>query len=255
VFAARRVAGGRRVEPSYAQLIAASRSIAAALGRRALSAERPALMLSGKDLEHLTLQFGCLWAGVPFAPVSPAYTLLAQDFARLRQLVSMVTPGLIFASGGALARAMAAVGGDAELVLTEGAVAGRSVTPSAELLGEADSAAAGAAHAAIGAETIAKFLFTSGSTRAPEAVTHTHPMLCANHQMQSRSFALMGDEPPVLVDWLPWNHTFGGNQNACTRPARRACCGHDAPAEGRQLPLATRQTGVSARPHSRRGQH
>jgi feruloyl-CoA synthase len=189
-----------------------------ALVDRGLSAERPVAILSDNDLAHLTLTLGAMWAGIPVTPVSPAYSLLSQDYGKLRHIVATVTPGLVFASGPAYARAIAAtIGADVEVVLSEGAgpdvLPGHRVTPFEALLATAPGAAVEAAHAAVGPETIAKFLFTSGSTKVPKAVINTHRMLCANQQMLQQSLAFLADEPPVLVDWLPWNHTFGGNHN------------------------------------------
>jgi feruloyl-CoA synthase len=215
VFAAQRGEGGTWVTITYAQMLERARRIAQALATRALSAERPVVILSDNDLDHLTLAFGALWAGVPYAPVSAAYSLLSQDFAKLRHILATLTPGLVFASdGAAYGRAISAcVGADVELVLARGGVEGRRATPFAELLAQAPGAAEAAAHARVGAQTIAKFLFTSGSTKQPKGVVNTHRMLCANQQQILQAFAFLADEPPVMVDWLPWNHTFGGNHN------------------------------------------
>jgi len=222
VFVARREAAGadggdahrgwRTV--TYAQMLARAQAVGEALARRPLSAERPIAILSGNDLEHLTLAFGAMWAGVPYAPVSPAYSLLSQDHARLAAVLGTLTPGLVFASGPAYARAIAAAAPpDAEVVLAEGRLDGRETTRFAALLDTPPGERAAAAHARVGPDTVAKFLFTSGSTRQPKGVINTHRMLCANLQMIRQSFAFLQDEPPVLVDWLPWNHTFGGNHN------------------------------------------
>jgi feruloyl-CoA synthase len=206
--------GGEWVRIGYAQMLERAQRIGQALVARGLSAERPVAILSDNDLEHLSLALGAMWAGVPFVPVSPAYSLLAQDHARLRHIVGTVTPGLIFASGPAYARAIAAVAArDAEVVLTHGSIEGRATTPFAALLSAPPAADVAAAHAATGPDTIVKFLFTSGSTQHPKGVINTQRMLCANQQMLAQTLAFLGDEPPVLVDWLPWNHTFGGNHN------------------------------------------
>ena len=95
---------------------------------------------------------------------------------------------------------------------TEGAVEGRVTTPFADAARH-PGAGGDAAHARVGPDTIAKFLFTSGSTKDPKGVINTQRMLCANQQMLRQALAFLADEPPVLVDWLPWNHTFGGNHN------------------------------------------
>jgi feruloyl-CoA synthase len=215
VFAAQRGEDGAWVTISYAQMLERARRIGQALAQRPLSAERPIVILSDNDLEHLTLALAAMWVGVPYAPISAAYSLLSQDHAKLRHIVQTLTPGLVFASDGApFARAIeAVVAPDVEVVLTRGTLEGRPSTPFGALLAPEPAAAEAAAHAQVGADTIAKFLFTSGSTKQPKGVINTQRMLCSNLQMIRQAFAFLADEPPVLVDWLPWNHTFGGNHN------------------------------------------
>jgi len=214
VFVAKRRHGGDWQTITYAQMLERAQSVGQAIAKRGLSPERPIAILSDNDLEHLTLALGAMWAGVPFAPVSPAYSLVSQDYGKLRHILATLTPGLVFASGPTYAKAIAAVvTGDAEIVLTEGSLDGRKVTRFGDLLATPPGAEVEAAHATVGPDTIAKFLFTSGSTKNPKGVINTHRMLCANLQMIRQAFAFLQDEPPVLVDWLPWNHTFGGNHN------------------------------------------
>jgi feruloyl-CoA synthase len=213
-FVARRDRGGDWLRISYAQMLARAQSIGQALVERGLSAERPVAILSDNDLEHLSLAFGAMWAGIPHVPVSPAYSLLSQDHAKLRHILATVTPGLVFAAGAAYGKAIAATcGPDVEVVLGQGRLADRPATPFASLLDTAPGEAVARAHAALTPETIVKFLFTSGSTKQPKGVVNTQRMLCANQQMLRQTLAFLADEPPVLVDWLPWNHTFGGNHN------------------------------------------
>jgi feruloyl-CoA synthase len=218
VFAARRrrhgADAGTWEEISYAQMLERARRVGQALVRRGLSAERPVAVLSDNDLEHLTLALGAMWAGVPIVPISPAYSLVSQDHAKLRHVFAVTTPGLVFAADASYARALqAVVGPDVEVVLGTGSLDGRSATSFADLLAERLGAEVDAAHAATGPDTIVKFLFTSGSTLQPKGVINTQRMLCSNQQMLRQAFAFLADEPPVLVDWLPWNHTFGGNHN------------------------------------------
>ncbi|WP_425256575.1 feruloyl-CoA synthase [Rubrivivax sp. RP6-9] len=215
VLAAQRGPDGAWITVTYAQMLQRARRLGQALAQRGLSAERPIAILSDNDLDHLTLAFAAQWVGVPYAPVSAAYSLLSQDFAKLRHILGTLTPGLVFASHGApFARAIAAcVPADVEVVLAEGTLEGRATTRFAPLLDTEPGAAEAAAHAATGPDTIAKFLFTSGSTKQPKGVVNTQRMLCSNLQMIRQCFAFLQDEPPVLVDWLPWNHTFGGNHN------------------------------------------
>jgi len=213
-FAARRERGGDWLHLSYAQMLQRARAVGQALVERGLSAERPLAVLSGNDLEHLTLSLGAMWVGVPVVPVSPAYSLVSQDYGRLRHVLAATTPAMVYASDAAFASAIAAtVGAEVEVVLGSGSLEGRATTPLAALLATAPGAEAQAAHARVGPETIVKFLFTSGSTKLPKAVVNTQRMLCANQQMIRQCFAFLADAPPVLVDWLPWNHTFGGNHN------------------------------------------
>ena len=200
---------------SYAQAWATARSIAQGLVNRGLNAERPVVILSENDLEHALLALGCIVAGVPFVPTSPPYSLISQDYDKLKHVLRTVTPGLVFAADGArYGKAIAAtVGADTEVVLTEGQVEGRAITRFADLAATPATAAVDAAMAATGPDTIVKFLFTSGSTKLPKAVINTQRMWCANQQQMMTSMPVLAEQPLVLVDWLPWNHTFGGNHN------------------------------------------
>jgi feruloyl-CoA synthase len=215
LFFAKRGPDGAWRELTYAATLAKVRSLAAALVQRGLSAERPVLILSGNDLEHLLLNLACHYAGVPVVPVSPSYSLLSTDFGKLKHIFQQTTPGLVFAANGtAFAKALdAVIPADVEIAVTAGPLAHRKTTLFEELLATVAGPGTDAASAAVGPDTIAKFLFTSGSTGLPKGVINTHQMICANQAMILASFPFLGDEPPVIVDWLPWNHTFGGNHN------------------------------------------
>jgi feruloyl-CoA synthase len=206
VLAAQRdpAGGWRRV--TYADAHARVRRIGAALLERGLSAERPVAILSENSLEHLLLTLAALHVGVPCAPISPAYSLLSKDYAKLRFVFGLATPGLVFAQDEArfAAAIEAAVPKGAEVVFGN---------RFAELESVAASSRVDAAHARTGPDTIAKFLFTSGSTGQPKAVINTQRMLCANQQMLAQALPYLAEVPPVLVDWLPWHHTAGGNHN------------------------------------------
>ncbi|RRV42715.1 feruloyl-CoA synthase [Pseudomonas sp. p106] len=200
---------------TYAQMLVQVRTIAANLLGFGLSAERPLALFSGNDIEHLQIALGAMYAGIPYCPVSPAYALLSQDFAKLRHVCEVLTPGLVFATDTQpFQRAFDAVlDPSVAVVSVRGQAAGRRHLSFDSLLQPGDLAPADAAFAATGPDTIAKFLFTSGSTKLPKAVVTTQRMLCANQQMLLQTFPVFAEEPPVLVDWLPWNHTFGGSHN------------------------------------------
>jgi feruloyl-CoA synthase len=215
VFLAQRDAQYRWRTLNYAQVLDAVKRIGASLLRRDLSADRPIVIISGNGIEHALLALAAMYVGIPYAPVSPAYSLMSSDFGKLRTIIDLLTPGLVFAAdGGAFARALnAAVPDGIELVVTQNPPGGRPTSLFADLHGAEDAAGVAAAHANVTPDTIAKFLFTSGSTGAPKAVINTQRMLCSNQAMIAAGFAFVKDEPPVVVDWLPWSHTFGSNHN------------------------------------------
>jgi feruloyl-CoA synthase len=203
----------RRV--SYAETLDTVRRLAAALLSRGLSAERPLMILSGNDIEHAMLGLASLYAGIAYAPISPAYSLISRDFGKLRHIAALLTPGLVFASDGQqFAAALAAtVPDEIELVVTRNPPSGRKTTLLASLLAAEPGPAVRAAHDEVGPDTIAKILFTSGSTGTPKGVINTQRMLCSNIEMATAHFAYLRDEPPVVLDWSPWNHTAGGNHD------------------------------------------
>ncbi len=200
-------AGAERATISYGEAYEKVVALGQALLNRGLSADRPLAILSGNDLQHLLLALAAQHVGVPFAPISPAYSLVSHDFGALKHVIALLSPGLVFVSdlgkfGGALE---AAVGSGVEVIdrVAVDALAARMVGGS-EVAGR---------HAAIAPDDIAKILFTSGSTGSPKGVINTHRMLCSNQQMILQTLPFLADTPPVLVDWLPWHHTFGGNHN------------------------------------------
>jgi feruloyl-CoA synthase len=211
---ARRGPDGDWIRITYAGMLQRVRHIGQALLDRGLSAERPLAILSGNDLEHFQLALGAAYAGIPYAPISPAYSLVATDFGKLRDLLDQLTPGAVYVSEASkYARAIeAACPRDAELILGSGGIGGKPCTDFSSIL-STQPRDVDQANASVGPDTILKFLFTSGSTKKPKAVITTNRMLCSNQQMLLQTFPFLAEEPPVLVDWLPWNHTFGGSHN------------------------------------------
>jgi feruloyl-CoA synthase len=211
---------GDWVRVSYAQALGGARRVGQALLDRGLSAERPVVILSENTLEHALMSLACLYAGIPYCPVSPAYATVSQDYDKLRHVMDTLTPGLVYAADGArYGKAIAAtVGKNVEVVLGQGQIEGRKTMTLQALHDgtEPRSSGKGAVDVAMHAvrpDTIAKFLFTSGSTKMPKPVINTHRMWCANLQQITLSLPAVAEEPPIFVDWLPWNHTFGGNHN------------------------------------------
>ena len=211
---ARRGRDGSWRHISYAQALERVRRLAAGLLPLNLSAERPLVILSGNSIEHLLLGLAAMYSGVPYCPVSPAYSQASSDLAKLRYVIDLLTPGLVAAfGGGAFARAIASVVPLQTPVLGDGLTMPNRRILTLEDLAAADPDQLASAHGNTGPDTIAKFLLTSGSAGQPKAVITTQRMLCSNQIMLREALPFVTEEPPVLVDWLPWNHTFGGSHN------------------------------------------
>jgi len=189
---------------TYAQFRSAARNVAQALLNRNLSSERPIAILSGNDLEHAVLGFAAYYAGIPYSPISTAYSLVSSDFGKLRYIFDLLTPGLVFVNDAAPFRKAldAVIPRDAEIVTSFSTLAATTATTDVDR-----------AHDAVTPDTVAKILFTSGSTGTPKGVENTQRMLTSNQEIVRSVLQWVDDEPPVICDWLPWNHTFGGNHD------------------------------------------
>ncbi len=215
VFAARRGTDGEWIRQTFAQTLQIVRALGQAMLGLNLSVDRPVAILSGNSLEHLNIALACAYIGVPHAPVSPPYSLVSRDYGKLRYILDLITPGLVFVDDAVpyAAAINAAVPADTPVVCVSGEVTGRPVSKYADWLKTNPTALVDQAFGQVNADTVLKFLFTSGSTKMPKAVTTTNRMICANQQMICQSMIFLTEEPPLLVDWLPWNHVFGGSHN------------------------------------------
>jgi len=205
-------AGERTI--SYGEARQSARSIAEGLLSFNLGPERPLAILGGNSIDYALIKLAALYVGVPLAPIAPAYALQSIDYLKLAHAFRVLTPGMIVVEDGGVYQTAL------EHALQEDipVLALRNPSPNmaglASLRGKGSGQeAVSAAAARVGRETVAKYMFTSGSTGMPKAVINTHGMLCANAQMKRQVAPVLAEAPPVMVDWAPWNHTAGGNSN------------------------------------------
>ena len=208
---AERAADGSWRTCSYGAAVAAAEAIGQALLEQGLGPGRPLLVLSGNSVDHLLMMLGAMTAGVPVAPVSVAYSLQSRDHARIREIAGLIRPGAVFAEDAERFGPALDALGQARAIVSSGRRAG--AVRLAELMACPPGRLVAEAFTALRADAIAKILFTSGSTGTPKGVLNTHRMLAANQQMMRQAWPFLAAERPVIVDWLPWSHTFGGNHN------------------------------------------
>jgi feruloyl-CoA synthase len=218
-FLAERSPDGGWQRVSYAQTLQAVAAIGQALIGRGAGEERPVCILSENSLDHALLVLGAMAVGVPASSISIAYALQSRDHAKLKAIVKALTPGILYVADGARYQAaLNALDGagllDGVEIVTSGAhAAGRQLTDFASLLETKSAEEYAERRGQIGLDTIAKILFTSGSTGTPKGVINTHRMLCSNQQALAQMWPFLHEKRPVILDWLPWSHTFGANHN------------------------------------------
>ena len=207
-------ASGRRAI-TYRETLDAVQRIGEGLLALGLNTETPLAILSENSVDCALVTLAALWIGTPASPISPAYALKATDYAKLIEVVNALNPGAVFVADGERygPAIRAAFPATPPVICGAGAVAGRATTPLAQLKRSDLSPRAAAANAAVTGETIGKIMFTSGSSAAPKPVIQPHRMLAVNRQQCAQAYRFLNDAPPVMVDWLPWHHTFGGNNN------------------------------------------
>ncbi|MBL6932144.1 MAG: feruloyl-CoA synthase [Rhodospirillales bacterium] len=214
LFLAERKADGSWRKITYGDFLSRVERIAQALLDRNLDKERPVMILSDNGVDNALLLHACMYVGIPVVPVSPAYSLMSQDHGKLKHIFSQILPELIFTANGEMfAKAMAALPMDGvEVVVSAAPPDGMSCTFFDDL-DAAPTDAVSESFNAVGPDTLAKILYTSGSTGMPKGVKNTQRMMCSNQQAITQLWPFVKAKPPIIVDWLPWNHTFGGNHN------------------------------------------
>jgi feruloyl-CoA synthase len=200
---------------TYGEALRQVRAIGAWILAQGMSAERPLVILSDNSIEHALLALGAMHVGVPAAAISPAYSLVSKDFDKLKSMIALLDPGAIYVSNlASFAPALAAIRPLHRATIVSGAGDGEGVISFRAIAATPETDAVAKAFAALGPDTIAKFLFTSGSTGTPKAVINTQRMLTSSQQAKAQTWAFLDTaDDLVILDWLPWSHTFGANHN------------------------------------------
>jgi feruloyl-CoA synthase len=198
---------------TYRDALRQVRSLGAWLLAQRISAARPLAVLSDNGIEHALLGLAAMHVGVPLASISPAYSLMSKDFDKLKSMIALLDPGAIYVSSlKTFAPALAAIKPHGAAIVS--AVAEGDAISFREIASTAETDAVEEAFAAVTPDTIAKFLFTSGSTGTPKAVINTQRMLTSSQQAKAQTWPFLeSTEDLVILDWLPWSHTFGANHN------------------------------------------
>lgn len=202
-------------EITYAQGLAHVRAIAAGLIAREMGPDTPIAIMSGNGIDHALLSYGAQYAAVPTVPMAEQYALIEQAHGRLAYIVNKVKPAMVFADDAGRYRAALALDlfDGVEILCSTPEGAPRPVTTMADLLASPVGPEVDARLATVGPATLAKILFTSGSSSDPKGVLTTQGMMCANQAQKASVLPFLKDRPPRICDWLPWNHVFGGSHN------------------------------------------
>jgi len=211
-LAKRKLEGGWQ-ELRYGEARAMVRAIADSLLSLGLGPDKPLIVLSENSIEHALLGMACAYVGIPYSPVSPAYSLLSEDHAKLKHVVGLLKPGAVFADNASLfERALHAVEDFNHDVITVTDGINNTITYQSLLQGDPQSDAVVSQRVGLTEDTVVKYLFTSGSTGSPKAVINTNGMICSMQEMVRDCYRFLNSEPPIVLDWAPWNHTAAGNK-------------------------------------------
>jgi feruloyl-CoA synthase len=215
IFLTEAARDGRRRSITYAEMLHRVMRVGEALLALGASPERPVAILGENTIDVAAVTLAALWVGVPASPVSPAYALAAPDYVKLIEVLAALGPAVAYVGntdryGDAVRTAFAA---DIPLIVSGKPIEGRSCREIRTLARATLNGSGLVANRKVGPDTIGKILFTSGSSGTPKPAIIPHGMLAANRQQNTQVFPFMMEEPPEMVDWLPWHHTFGGNNN------------------------------------------